>query len=544
MPQNDNRQEQEYEEEKKKKNKKLEELDFEEELANAVFGDRAKAGQMQSFAFYFDEDQWRMKRLFHNQMSVRTTERENEGALNPAELDKQAAREGRLFIISDRPPYLQKVNVDENGKVSLQVVTKNPVKIPQGLSGFEKRAWENLKTNFEDLTKGNLAKGHGSLVQSWRNRWARKKAQQIQELTESARKKSLKQMEKENRQMEEQNQSKANTRMVRLDEMENEEEEVLEEEEVREEEVREPEEAHEEQAHNEAEVHNEPEAHNEPVPEPSEVNENHEEIKAEPVQGEQKENIEAEKQEESVKEQAESFIKEGNHQEAAATVAQELQNLSGKFEESKYMDDNAVKTGTEMRELMEHLERTGSVEAMDALEKNPEFKENKNVYQGQENLAEMGQLGKEGREMLKTQPQDQQVEKEALLNIMVGEYANSVLVRKSLGKDVSEEMKKIGEQPNAEKIIDKLKTSIEGTNVVKNLMEGKKEQLNAIFSDGIESQKEYTKAISEVKEQTGKKKNEENELQRENEKDYKKENDARVLSNQDKRKTGPSMGGM
>lgn len=544
MPQNDNRQEQEYEEEKKKKNKKLEELDFEEELANAVFGDRAKAGQMQSFAFYFDEDQWRMKRLFHNQMSVRTTERENEGALNPAELDKQAAREGRLFIISDRPPYLQKVNVDENGKVSLQVVTKNPVKIPQGLSGFEKRAWENLKTNFEDLTKGNLAKGHGPFVQSWRNRWARNKAQQIQKLTESARKEALRQMEKENREMEEQNRSKANTRMVRLDEMENETEEVLEAEKVREEEVREPEEAHQEQADNEAEAHNEVEAHdeaeevhNEPVQEPSEVNENHEEIKAEPIQ---------EKQEESVKEKAENLIKEGNHQEAAATVAQELQNLSGKFEESKYMDDNAVNTGAEMRELVEHLERTGSAEAMDALEKNPEFKENKNIYQGQENLAEMGQLGKEGREMLKSQPQDQQVEKEALLNIMVGEYANSVLVRKSLGKDISEEMKKIGEQPNAEKIIDKLKTSIEGTNVVKNLMEGKKEQLNEIFSDGIESQKEYTKAISEVKEQTDKKKNKENELQRENEKDHKKENenDARVLNNQDKRKTGPSMGGM
>ena len=108
-------------------------------------------------------------------------------------------------------------------------------------------------------------------------------------------------------------------------------------------------------------------------------------------------------------EKAWDMVKQGNHQEAAAKIAQEMQNLSKQFDQSKSMDDNAIKSGMEIRNQLKRLRESGNAELIDKLESMPEFKENLNLYQGQANLAEMGQKGQEARAQLAEKKEEQKV---------------------------------------------------------------------------------------------------------------------------------------
>lgn len=482
-------------------------------------------------------------------MSVKDARQENKEAASQGELDLQAAKEGRLFIVSNKAPYLRKVNVDENGRVSLEVVTKNPIKVPEGLEGQEKRAWENLQTNFEDLVKGNTAEAHWWPRRGWRNYWAKSKVNDIINGAENANKKEMQRLEQEQKEREKLEKAMQSSKVVKLDEPVQKAmpEEAMQEKEAKadskEEDVK-------EQAEEiQVEI---PEENVQKEEKKADVKEEASEKKEEDVReetpkekaSEKKENVQEQEQSKAVFAQAMGLVNVANYTEAAAVVAQAMQNLSKNFNEAKRMDDDTIYNGMQMRELMEKVKKSGFTELLTALENTPEFKENKELYQAQENLAEIGQLGKDARKQIESQlMQDTPVEKKVLLDLLAGEYASSLLIRKNLGQDVSEEMKKISQQPNAEKFIQGLENSMENTGIVEELMGQNPRDLQQMFSDGITSQKEYKKAFTEAKEIHQKQKNAEKELQKENKKESekKKENEVPVMSNQDKRKSGPTI---
>ena len=175
-----------------------------------------------------------------------------------------------------------------------------------------------------------------------------------------------------------------------------------------------------------------------------------------------------------------------------------MQNLSKQFDQSKSMDDNAIKSGMEIRSQLKRLAESGNVELLNKLESIPEFKENENLYQGQANLAEMGQKGQEARKQLAENANEQKVDREVVLDVMVGEFANNVKMRMAMGKDVSVEMDYVGKQPNAERIMDNLKEEIGKTKAIDFLMEENGKDLNYMLGNKISSQELYKGAVKEV----------------------------------------------
>ena len=486
-------------EEKDEKKKDMSGQEFRESLAELLYGEEAKNKNISYYSFYYDQNQTFWSKL-KGDMAVRSAEREHRATAGDHKkegmsLDDdmlQAAKDGQLFLVSTKEPFLQRVNVNENGKVSLEVVRENPLPRRDDLKGDEKKQWDNLRGEFENLTQGNNAAARGRVSRWFDRRSARKTAQSIAERIEKAQKKEvkedIKELEAARRQREEKRQAELEEK-AKEETMQRGEDETL------------------------------------------DMQEDLKEIRNE------EKKVEAEAPRKSEFEKAWDLVREGNHQEAAAMIAQEMQNLSKQFDQSKYMDDNAIKTGMEIRNQMKRLKESGNVELLDKLEAIPEFKENVNLYQGQANLAEMGQKGLEARKQLEEKADDKTVDRGVVLDIMASEFANNVKMRMAQGKNVSVEMEYIGKQPNAEQIMDNLKEEMGKTKAVESLMEGTGKELSNIFGRGHTSQQMYKEALKEV-DQNAKKE----ERAAEKQKELKNDQKLQQKKEADKQKTAPQKG--
>lgn len=503
-------------EEKDEKKKDMSGQEFRESLAELLYGEEAKNKNISYYSFYYDQNQTFWSKL-KGDMAVRSAEREHRATAGDHKkegmsLDDdmlQAAKDGQLFLVSTKEPFLQRVNVNENGKVSLEVVRENPLPRRDDLKGDEKKQWDNLRGEFENLTQGNNAAARGRVSRWFDRRSARKTAQSIAERIEKAQKKEVKEDIKEleaakkQKEKEEKERAREEKKQAELEKKANEEKQQKEREET--------------MQRGEDET--------------LDMQEDLKEIRNE------EKKVEAEAPRKSEFEKAWDLVREGNHQEAAAMIAQEMQNLSKQFDQSKYMDDNAIKTGMEIRNQMKRLKESGNVELLDKLEAIPEFKENVNLYQGQANLAEMGQKGLEARKQLEEKADDKTVDRGVVLDIMASEFANNVKMRMAQGKNVSVEMEYIGKQPNAEQIMDNLKEEMGKTKAVESLMKETGKELSNIFGRGHTSQQKYKEALKEVDQNA-----EKEERAAEKQKELKNDQKLQQKKEADKQKTAPQKG--
>lgn len=194
-------------EEKDEKNEKKKDMsgqEFRESLAELLYGEEAKNKNISYYSFYYDQNQTFWSKL-KGDMAVRSAKREHRATAGDSKkegmsLDDdmlQAAKDGQLFLVSTKEPFLQRVNVNENGKVSLEVVRENPLPRRDDLKGDEKKQWDNLRQEFETLTQGNNAAARGRVRRMFDRHDASKTAQSIAERIEKAQKKEVKEDIKE-----------------------------------------------------------------------------------------------------------------------------------------------------------------------------------------------------------------------------------------------------------------------------------------------------------------------------------------------------------
>ena len=229
---------------------------------------------------------------------------------------------------------------------------------------------------------------------------------------------------------------------------------------------------------------------------------------------------------------AEGLVREGKHKEAAARISIELQNLSRTFDEAKYIDERALLSGLQLRDELKRLREKGDPALLDELEKLPEFKENKNIYQGQANLAEMAEVGKEAYRNL-ADIQDKELEKEQkeqlLMDIMVGEAANAMKIHTELqGALHILEKKQDSAQASAE-----FRDFFQESGVMNSLAEETQAELSQKFKSEFAGQRMFVDIFNEAshKEETRQK-----ERNRELGKEKANENEAHVLVSEDRRR--------
>lgn len=431
-------------------------MGFYADVAALLDGDdneKAKtAANMQFYSFYYSEEPYNKSLKTPQLQSDRVDKSGNKKNIDALEAeDLQAAKEGRLFIVSGKKPFLMQVTVGDSGNVRLDVVNRNPIKIPDGVSEKEQKSWGNLKDKFDTLIIGNA---DSNLLASFRRSWkAKKAAKEIALLAEEAEK-------------------------HQFDELKTEDEDELEE-------VKQDEAKQEEKAAGK-----------------------NEELQAEKTEVEQKEEIKEEKNiKESATEKAESLIKQGNHVEAAAFVAAEIKKKSDIFTNSKLIEGDALEAGMEIRKLL-NLARSNK-NLMDELEKVPQFKENKNLYQGQANLSEMAQKGKESYEILtalsgkqasdqndKTNEMTKQDKQQLILDVMTGEAANALKNYKAMKGmlDIVEA------QPDSTDVIASMQSLLEGSKEVEELSAATTKELENLFSKGFQKQRAFIGAFNDAKE--------------------------------------------
>ena len=480
--------------EKKKKSQKT----LEEQLAELLFDDKKKKKDIKFYTLYYNYDKPFYKRI-RDKMDISSAKQESEK--NGMDLDAdnlKAAKEGRLFIVSDDKPFLQKVCVNDEGVVSLEVVTKNPITISDNIQGKERKAMESLQEDFETLTKGNLSETENFLTRRWRNSRARNVAREIADRANEAYKDEQRRNLQEAKKL---NEKIKKTKVVKLEEPEK--KEMAEEKEPEPEQEKNPEKAAEEKniAEPEQKAEREPEQKAEREPEP------------EPEQKAERE-------------------PEPDTEKSAAEIAMELKKISERFSASKYLDENAIESGLELKQQMERLEKSGNTELLDKLKEEPLYKENKELYQGQANLAEMGQRGQEARQKLREQ--EAQNEKTAdtnlVLDILQAECASAIVIKSALGKDITKEMNYIKKQPDAQKTIGQIEDTMRDTDAFRNLMEGTPKELSFMFSNHFTSQKVYGELNREIQ---GKKKRIQEQKEMKMEQKHQKE--APVMENQEKK---------
>lgn len=493
MPESNQEITEETKEEKKKMSGEQKWESIEEQLAEKLYGDKKQAKNVRFFSFCYDEDRPFYKRIFRNAdwKSMSKESSENNSDLNADMM--QAAKEGKLYVVSDQAPFLQKVNIDEKGKITLEEVTKNPIQIPQEASPEQKNAWSKLQNDFETLVEGNMSSTRNPATRWWKKRNATKIAEKIGEHIKDAAKNERSQLEKEARAQKKaekqiKDQEKSH-KFVKLDEQQL--EKPKEQEQQRQE---------------------EPKAEEAKVEEPEAEG---------PEQG---------SKDLSDFEKAWDLVKQGKHQEAAGLIAQEMQKLSDQFMKEKFMTDKAIKFGMELKQQMEKLEKSGEVELLDKLKENPIYKENREIYQGQANLAEMGKLGEEAHKRLEKQSEEQKPNREDLLDMIAAEFASNILIKNALEKDVSQEIKSIANQPSGQKVMDEIKDAIRGTDTINGLMEGTTKELQNMFSKNFTRQSLYNEANREVANKQKRK---------EAQKEHQMEKQPHVLEN--KEKQAPSM---
>ena len=157
-------------------------------LLNGDDNEKAKtAANMQFYSFYYSEKSYDKSLKTPRLKSDRVDESGNKKDMDTLEADDlQAAKEGRLFVVSDKKPFLMQVIAGENGNVRLDPVNRNPIKIPEGVSEEEQKSWINLKNKFDTLIIGNA---DGSLwAGSRRSRKAKIAAKEIAKLAKEAEK--------------------------------------------------------------------------------------------------------------------------------------------------------------------------------------------------------------------------------------------------------------------------------------------------------------------------------------------------------------------
>lgn len=485
--------------EKKKKSQKT----LEEQLAELLFDDKKKKKDIRFYTFYYNYDKPFYKKI-RNKMDVMSAKQESETKGMDLDADNlKAAKEGRLFIVSDDKPFLQKVCVNEEGVVSLEVVTKNPITISDRVQGEERKAMESLQKDFETLTQGNLSETDNFITKRWKNRSARNKAREIADRADEAYKEEQRRNLQEAKKV---NEKVKKTRMVKLEDPEK--REMAEEKEPEPE--KKPEEAEEvTEENNLAEPEREPELESEKEPEPEKETE---------LESEQKPEKEPEP--------------EPDTEKSAAEIAMELKKISERFSSSKYLDENAIESGLELKQQMERLEKSGNTELLDKLKEEPLYKENKELYQGQANLAEMGQRGQEARQKLREQEEqkDKTADPNLVLDILAAECASAIIIKNALGKDTTKEMNYIKKQPNAQKTIGQIEDTMRNTDAFRSLMEGTPEELSFMFSNHFTSQKVYGELNHEI--QGMKKRIQE---QKEMKMEQKHSKEAPVMENQEKK---------
>lgn len=426
-------------------------------LLNGDDNEKAKtAANMQFYSFYYSEKSYDKSLKTPRLKSDRVDKSGNKKDMDTLEADDlQAAKEGRLFVVSDKKPFLMQVIAGENGNVRLDPVNRNPIKIPEGVSEEEQKSWINLKNKFDTLIIGNA---DGSLwARSRRSRKAKIAAKEIAELAKEAEK-------------------------HQFDELKTEDEEELEE--VMKEEAKQEEKTVEKTEELQAEK-----------------KEEKKEEKTE-VKQEEKKNAEV-----SASEKADSFIKQGNHAEAAAFVSKEIKKKSDIFANSKLIEGDALEAGLEIRKLL-NLAKSDK-KLMDELEKLPQFKENKNLYQGQANLSEMAQKGKESYEILtalsgkqasdqndKTNEMTKQDKQQLILDVMTGEAANALKNYKAMKGmlDIVEA------QPESADVIASMQFLLKGSKEVEELSGATTKELENSFSKDFQKQRAFIEAFNDAKE--------------------------------------------
>lgn len=431
----------------------------------------------------------------------------------------QAAKEGRLFIVSNKEPFLRQVNVDANGKLSLSVCTKNPMAERPDLKGDEKKAWDKMRKNFDKLIGGNLANRSWTRLGRWSDqRKARKVAEDFDKKIRKAKQKEARAAAKakeadEKREREEREQKEKEKKAQAEKERKEAKERADEEFKNAQEDLREFEREDREKKKEEAE--------------------------RKAAEAEKK----APEEEKSPMDKAWDLANEGKTQEAAEMMAREMEKLSQQFDKSKYLDDNAIQAGMELRQQMLRLKESGNKDLIGKLADTPEFKENKNVYQGKANLGYMGHKGQEARQKLAAQEPGKPVDKDIVLDIMASEFASNIVIRKTNGKTNDPFLKGVQKYPvsQIEGFAKAVKSGYEKTETFKGIMEGSKEELNNMFSRGYTSQRVFKEVHKDYNEM---RKREKAEKEKQKQKGLKKDEEMVMKNNEEqtKKKSAPAMG--
>ncbi len=444
-------------------------MGFNDQLASLVYGDDKENAdkKIRFYSFYYNANNpkaFSYEPMLHSNDRKDLGEKKSEEQLDAENM--QAAREGKLFVVSEKPPYLQKVNVDDNGNITLETVTKNPIEITENMGDYEKQYWTNMKEKFDKLIDGNTATN--AISSTWYGMGAKSVAREIADIVKKTdkreaewEKKALARQQKENLKAEKEAREK--------------------------------------------------------------------EIAA----------SEAAKKEELGKLDNNgigNLVKEGKYADAAAAVAMRLQNLSDTFKESKLFDDQkGIDAGMEIKMLLSNAKNCPEV--YDKLRKNPAFKQNKNLYQGQANLAEMADKGVKAMSQLSefkenAQP-DENKKQDLILDVMAGEAAVALKNYEAM-KSMMETLSK---QKDSVATTEAFKTMLKDTNQIKNLKTKSTKEISESFKDSFAKQKSFSDAFNSAK---GKiKKNKEKIPEKVAEK--KKEN-GNVLQSESNKKKQISMG--
>ena len=427
----------------------------------------------------------------------------------------QAAREGRLFIVSNKEPFLRQVNVDANGKLSLSVCTKNPMAERPDLKGDEKKAWDDMRENFDKLIGGNLANRSWTRLGRWSDqRKARKVAEYFDKKIGKAKQKE----------------ARAAAKAKEADEKREREEREQKEKEKKDRAEKERKEAKERA---DEEFKNAQE----------DLREFEREAREKKKEEAEKKAVEEQEKKKSPMDKAWDLANEGKTQEAAEMMAREMEKLSQQFDKSKYLDDNAIQAGMELRQQMLRLKESGNKDLIGKLAETPEFKENKNVYQGKANLGYMGHKGQEARQKLAAQEPGKPVDKDVVLDIMASEFASSIVIRKTNGKTNDPFLKGVQKYPTSqiEGFAKAVKSGYEKTETFKGIMEGNKEELNNMFRRGYTSQRVFKEVHKDYNEM---RKREKAEKEKQKQKGLKKDEEMVMKNNEEqtKKKSAPAMG--
>lgn len=226
------------------------------------------------------------------------------------------------------------------------------------------------------------------------------------------------------------------------------------------------------------------------------------------------------------------LVREAEHREAAARIARQLQNLSRTFEQSQYIDEMALVAGLQLRDELKRLREKGDPTLLYELEQLPEFKENRNVYQGQANLAEMAEVGKEAfRNLTDIREQElQQEQKERLLlDIMVGEAANAMKIHKEL----EEARHTLEKQQDSLQATEDFRDFFRGTEEVEALAQETQAELGVRFGSDFSSQRTFVDVFNAASE---KESSRQIEKSKELEKQKEKEQEQHVLTTEDRKR--------